>query len=116
MQKWLSVHPPLVCMLNHVFNSMDICTSEPIVGPSRVIDSKHSHYYETLLLCFRCIQALYVEGLLVKFHSVSSHFIRIACVFLHSERGRSSKRVWRSPRVIYLLLVFAAATQPFNVI
>jgi hypothetical protein len=27
---------------------------------------------------------------------------RIACVFLHVERGRSSKRVWRSPRIIYL--------------
>jgi hypothetical protein len=26
---------------------------------------------------------------------------RIACVFLHVERGRSSKRVWRSPRIIY---------------
>jgi hypothetical protein len=29
---------------------------------------------------------------------------RIACVFLHVERGRSSKRVWRSPRIIYLFL------------
>jgi hypothetical protein len=28
--------------------------------------------------------------------------LRIACVFLHVERGRSSKRVWRSPRIIYL--------------
>jgi hypothetical protein len=28
---------------------------------------------------------------------------RIACVFLHVERGRSSKRVWRSPRIIYCL-------------
>jgi hypothetical protein len=27
---------------------------------------------------------------------------RIACIFLHVERGRSSKRVWRSPRIIYL--------------
>jgi hypothetical protein len=27
---------------------------------------------------------------------------RIACVFLHVERGRSSKRVWRSPRKFYL--------------
>jgi hypothetical protein len=26
---------------------------------------------------------------------------RIAGVFLHVERGRSSKRVWRSPRIIY---------------
>jgi hypothetical protein len=25
--------------------------------------------------------------------------LRIACVFLHVERGRSSKRVWRSPRI-----------------
>jgi hypothetical protein len=29
---------------------------------------------------------------------------RIACVFLHVERGRSSKRVWRSPRIIYLFI------------
>jgi hypothetical protein len=29
---------------------------------------------------------------------------RIACVFLYVERGRSSKRVWRSPRIIYLLM------------
>jgi hypothetical protein len=28
--------------------------------------------------------------------------LRIACVFLHVERGRSSKRVWRSHRIIYL--------------
>jgi hypothetical protein len=28
---------------------------------------------------------------------------RIACVLLHVEQGRSSKRVWRSPRIIYLL-------------
>jgi hypothetical protein len=27
--------------------------------------------------------------------------LRIACVFLHVERGRSSQRVWRSPRIIY---------------
>jgi cytochrome oxidase Cu insertion factor (SCO1/SenC/PrrC family) len=25
-------------------------------------------------------------------------------VFLHVERGRSSKRVWRSPRIIYLFI------------
>jgi hypothetical protein len=31
---------------------------------------------------------------------------RIACVFLHVERGRSSKRVWRSPRIIYLFIYF----------
>jgi hypothetical protein len=30
---------------------------------------------------------------------------RIACVFLHVERGRSSKRVWRSPRIIYYTTV-----------
>jgi hypothetical protein len=29
---------------------------------------------------------------------------RIACVFLHVERGRSSKRVWRSPRIVYLFI------------
>jgi hypothetical protein len=28
---------------------------------------------------------------------------RIACVFLHVERGRSSKRVWRSHRIIYFI-------------
>jgi hypothetical protein len=28
---------------------------------------------------------------------------RIACVYLHAERGRSFKRVWRSPRIIYAL-------------
>jgi hypothetical protein len=27
--------------------------------------------------------------------------LRIACVFPHVERGRSSKRVWRSPRIIH---------------
>jgi hypothetical protein len=27
----------------------------------------------------------------------------IACVFLHVERGRSSKRVWRSHRIIYFI-------------
>jgi hypothetical protein len=31
---------------------------------------------------------------------------RIACVFLHVERGRSSKRVWRSPRILYLFTYF----------
>jgi hypothetical protein len=31
---------------------------------------------------------------------------RIACVFLHVEPGQSSKRVWRSPRIIYLLIYF----------
>jgi hypothetical protein len=44
----------VVCMPNHVFNCVDIRTSEPIVGPSRVINSKNSHYYETLLLYFCC--------------------------------------------------------------
>jgi hypothetical protein len=29
---------------------------------------------------------------------------RIACAFLHVERGRSSKRVWRNPRIIYLFI------------
>jgi hypothetical protein len=29
---------------------------------------------------------------------------RIACVFLHVERGRSSKRVWRSPQIIFFYL------------
>jgi hypothetical protein len=28
---------------------------------------------------------------------------RIACVLLHVERGRSSNRVWRSPRIIYFI-------------
>jgi hypothetical protein len=28
---------------------------------------------------------------------------RIACVLLHVERGRSSKQVWRSPRIYYYL-------------
>jgi hypothetical protein len=31
--------------------------------------------------------------------------LRIACVFLHVERGRSSKRVWRSPRIIYVFII-----------
>jgi hypothetical protein len=29
--------------------------------------------------------------------------LRIACAFLHVERGQSSKRVWRSPQIIYCL-------------
>jgi hypothetical protein len=28
--------------------------------------------------------------------------LRIAYAFLHVERGRSSKRVWRSPRITYV--------------
>jgi hypothetical protein len=39
-------------------------------------------------------------GLRTGFLVVSS--LRIACVFLHVERGRSSKREWRSPRIVYL--------------
>jgi hypothetical protein len=30
---------------------------------------------------------------------------RIACVVLHVERGRSSKRVWRSPLIVYNLFM-----------
>jgi hypothetical protein len=33
-------------------------------------------------------------------------FFRIACVFPHVERGRSSKQVWRSPRIIYLSIFY----------
>jgi hypothetical protein len=36
---------------------------------------------------------------------------RIACVFLHVERGRSSKRVWRSPRIFYLSIKGADSKQ-----
>jgi hypothetical protein len=30
---------------------------------------------------------------------------QIAFVFLHVERGRSSKRVWPSPRIMYLFII-----------
>jgi hypothetical protein len=30
--------------------------------------------------------------------------LRVACVFLHVKRGRSSNRVWRTPRIIYLFI------------
>jgi hypothetical protein len=33
--------------------------------------------------------------------------LRIASALLHVERGRSSKRVWRSPRIIYLFFLFS---------
>jgi hypothetical protein len=35
--------------------------------------------------------------------------LRIACAFLLVERGRSSKRVWRSPRIIYFIAQIIAA-------
>jgi hypothetical protein len=47
-------------------------------------------------------------------HWVSGGFpLRIACVFLHVERCRSSKRVWRSPRITFFFTAFLF--QNFNV-
>jgi hypothetical protein len=52
---------------------------------------------ETPLVCSHEL----LGGLRTGFLVVSP--LRIACAFLHVERGLSSKRVWRSPRIIYLL-------------
>jgi hypothetical protein len=37
--------------------------------------------------------------------------LRIACVFLHVERGLSARRVWRSPRVIHYYSEFSVETK-----
>jgi hypothetical protein len=40
--------------------------------------------------------------------------LRIACVFLPVERGRTSKRVWRSHRIICLFLVQLVIYRQFS--
>jgi hypothetical protein len=64
-------------------------------------------------VCARVLIPVYPEPLLVFSHELLGGLhtgllvvspSRIACAFLHVERGRSSKRVWRSPQIIYYMI------------
>jgi hypothetical protein len=104
------------CMLSHLATSTYSYTLHPSICPSKssitCTRGLGMALNSAMRVCARVQIPVCPEPPLVFSHELMAGLrtgflvvspLRIACVFLHVERGRSSKPVWRSPRIIYYL-------------